>query len=221
MVEKIVFDFLKELTVNNNRDWFHANKSFYDAARQSFDQTTRKLIILINEIDHEVGLHEPKDCNFRIFRDTRFSNDKTPYKINMGSYITKGGKKSPFAGYYLHVEPGSCFLAGGIYNPQPNVLNAVRQDIFHYTDEFLAILQHPDFKKAFGTIDGEQLKTAPKGFDKTWEHINLLKFKSYNMMHAISDELLQSPKAQHHLKETFGLMVPFNHFLNRTIADLV
>jgi uncharacterized protein (TIGR02453 family) len=176
---------------------------------------------MINEIDQEVGLLEPKDCNFRIFRDTRFSNDKTPYKINMGSYVTKGGKKSPFAGYYLHVEPGSCFLAGGIYNPQPNVLNAVRQDIYHYTDEFLTIIHHPDFIKTFGAIDGEQLKTAPKGFDKTWEHISLLKFKSYNMMHAVSDELLQSPQAQHHLKETFGLMFPFNQYLNRTITDLV
>lgn len=220
MIPANIFQFLTALKENNSREWFHANKPWYQQAKSEFDIVATQLIAMINSIDPEVGLPSVNDCTFRIFRDTRFSNNKEPYKTNFGTYVTRGGKKSQFAGYYLHLEPGACFLAGGIYMPEPRVLNAVRQEIFHLTNEFKEIIHHPDFVESFGKIDGEKLKTAPKGYDKNWPDIDLLRLKSYNTMHYITDAEVLSPNLPAKMHLIYSRMKPFNDFINRVVADL-
>lgn len=221
MVNSVILQFLNDLSVNNNREWFHANKDYYQKAKLAFDELTLRLIAMINEVDQSVGLIELKDCTYRIYRDTRFSTDKTPYKTHMGAYIVRGGKKSPFAGYYFHFEPGKCFAWGGSHIPEARVLNALREEIYHKTDRFKAIVYHPDFISAFGVIEGEKLKTAPKGFDKHFADIDLLRYKSYGAMHAYSDQEVLAPNFEQQLKELLPKMVPMVAFLNNVVEDLV
>lgn len=221
MVEKVVLSFLNDLQNNNNREWFHANKAYYDQARLSFLKTTGELIAMVNDIDPTVGLQKPEDCIYRIFRDTRFSNDKTPYKTNFGAYVNRGGRKSPFAGYYLHLQPGQCFVACGIYMPEPNVLQAVRDEIYHRTSAYKDIITKPDVIRLFGNVEGDKLKTAPKGFDRNFAEIDLIRYKSYNLVHYLKEEEVLQPEFANHLIQMLTLMVPFNSFFNGVIEDLV
>ena len=140
MLEKSLA-FLTVLKENNYKEWFHENKPLYEEAKKEFEPFVNILIQEIRSIDKEVGHLEPKDCIFRVFRDIRFSKDKTPYKTNFGAFVAKGGgRKSEFGGYYFHLEPDNCLLAGGIWMPQPDILKAMRQEIYHNIDEFLEIL---------------------------------------------------------------------------------
>lgn len=220
MVPQNILDFLGALAAHNTREWFAENKAWYQRAKDEAETVATKMIALVRELDPSIGYLSPSDCMFRIYRDTRFSNDKQPYKTNMGVWVTRGGKKSPFGGYYLHLEPGACFVSGGIYVPEPRVLNAVRQEIYHLVNEYKQIVENPQFKAAFGRLDGEKLKTAPKGFDKNWPDIDLVKLKSYNTTHKLTDAQVVAPDFEQKAKELFALMVPYNNFLNRVIADL-
>ena len=139
------------------------------------------LIAELKQMDKTISHLEVKDCTFRIFRDVRFTTDKTPYKINFGAFMARGGgRKSEFGGYYFHLEPGSCMAGGGVWMPQPDILKAMRQEIYMNPEEFLEIIQSPDFNKQFdGLFQEYKLKTAPKDFPKDWPHIEWLKYKSY------------------------------------------
>lgn len=215
--------FLTLLKDHNDKDWFHANKVLYDEARMEFEQFVSLLMREINLLDDEIGYTEPKDCIFRIFRDIRFSKDKTPYKTNFGAFVARGGnRKSEFGGYYFHLEPGQSMLAGGIWMPAPDILKAVREEIFHRTDDFLAIVDHKEFKKQFGSIDTDMmLKTAPRDYPRDWPHVALLKHKSYTVSHSVSDQLIADDnKLLKEVKEVFTTMVPFNRFFNRVIEDI-
>ena len=145
-----VLQFLSGLQANNNREWFQANKMEYDQSKKILSAFIEKLIARIAVFDPQISGVEAKDCIFRINRDTRFSTNKTPYKNNMGAFIAAGGRKSPFAGYYVHLQPGECFLSGGIYMPQPDVLKTLRTEIHEKAGEFLQILNKPEFKTQFG-----------------------------------------------------------------------
>ena len=112
---KTVMDFLAEIAEHNDRSWFMANKGLYDSAREAFEMITTEMIARISDFDPEVSHLSAKDCTYRIYRDVRFSNDKRPYKIHMGAYINARGKKSQHGGYYMHMQPGNCLLAGGSY----------------------------------------------------------------------------------------------------------
>ena len=221
MLEKSL-SFLSILKDNNYKEWFHENKPMYDEARKEFESFVALLIHEIKLIDNEVGYPEPKDCIFRIFRDIRFSNDKTPYKTNFGAYIAKGGgRKSEYGGYYFHLEPGNCLLAGGIWLPQPDILKAVREEIYHNADEFQAILSEKEFKKHLGGIDQDyMLKTSPKDYPKDWPHIEWLKHKSYTVSKALPQELVGSDKLAEEVRTVFKAIKPINNFFNRVIEDL-
>jgi uncharacterized protein (TIGR02453 family) len=214
--------FLSQLKENNDKEWFHDNKALYDSAKKEFETFVSNLISEVNQIDPTVGMPNAKDCIFRIFRDLRFSNDKTPYKTNFGAYMVRGGtRNSEYGGYYFHLQPGSSALAGGIWMPQPDVLKAVRNDIFHLSDEFLGILSAAEFKKHFGELDEEyMLKTAPKDFPKDWPHVKLLKYKSYTMSKPLSDDLILSGNLIDEVQKGFMAMKPLNVFLNQIIEDL-
>lgn len=214
---KEIFEFLKELKANNDRVWFAANKDRYLSCKKMEDELASALIAAIAEFDPEIGLLTPADCTYRIYRDTRFSPDKTPYKTHMGIFMMQGGKRNPHnkAGYYLHLEPGNCMVAGGIWYPESPQLKKIRQDIYDNVDEFLEIIENPSFKENFPVIGEDLLKTAPKGFPKDWEHIDLLKPRSYTVGHRIPQSIFyDSDKGVKKIAEYFRILQPYNAFLN-------
>jgi uncharacterized protein (TIGR02453 family) len=218
MLSKNIIQFLKDLKENNYKEWFHENKTRYQAAKKEFEQLIAHAIADIAQFDSSVQSLEPKHCLFRINRDIRFSKDKSPYKTNFGSFIVPGGKKSGNAGYYIHIEPGNCFLAGGVYSPAPDILKAVRTEIYENSEDFKKLLNNPDFKKHFKEImSQDKLKTAPKGFPKDFEDIDLLKYKHYTVAKNISDDLITTDQFTDEIHETFKALYPFNRFINEGI----
>lgn len=220
MITKETFSFLKDLKRNNYRDWFEANRNRYQQAKTEFSGFTTQLISGLHHLDPSIGTPEAKDCIFRINRDVRFSHDKSPYKTNMGAYIVRGGKKSVFAGYYFHLEPGGCFAAGGVYVPQPNALKAIRQTIWEEKEKFLEIIRSREFQKHFSGIEGEQLKTAPQSYPKDHPDVWLVRYKSYSLIKNIPDTDLFKPGFMEELMDTYRAMLPFNKFLNSVLEDL-
>jgi uncharacterized protein (TIGR02453 family) len=220
MISTRITDFLEALKENNNRDWFQKNKKWYDEIKAEFDVFTTALIANISKIDKDIAYLEPKDCTYRIYRDTRFSLDKTPYKTNIGAYIVKGGKKSGLAGYYFHIEPGLNMLAGGIYMPMPDVLKKLRTEIYENIDEFLEIINNKQFVKHFGKIDVDmKLKSAPKDFPKDFQYIEYLKFKNYSVSKSFNNELLHSNKIMDEVTTVFSALLPLNRFLNNAVEN--
>ncbi|MBN1927672.1 MAG: DUF2461 domain-containing protein [Prolixibacteraceae bacterium] len=215
-----ILNFLKGLEANNNREWFEQNKEIYQKTKDQFLHITEVLINEIRDFDQHIPFHNPKDCMFRIFRDVRFSKDKRPYKTNYGSYITKGGRKDGNPGYYFHIQPGECFLAGGIYMPPPEKLKAIRQYIFDHTSEFLELLNDRDFKSNFFLYDEDKLKTAPKGFPKDFEHIDLLRYKSYAPFLNFNETRLLKNDIIDFVIAKFRLMAPFNEFLYEALDSV-
>ena len=217
-ISKNSLQFLKELKSNNNRDWFMANKPRYEDARKEFEVFIDALIEQISIFDPSIGHHTGKDCIFRIYRDVRFSKDKSPYKTHMGAHITSAAKKSEIhsrAGYYVHIGPGESMLAGGAYLPQGPWIKAIRQEISYHADELRGIINGKKFKEYFGEIEGEKLKKAPKGFEPDHPEIELLKYKSFLASSKVSDAKVTSKDFLAHSADVFKALFPFDQFLNR------
>ncbi len=209
--------FSKSAFENNNREWFQDNKKWYEESRDKFLFLTEVMINEIRKFDPEVPALSPKDCMFRIFRDVRFSNDKRPYKTNFGSFISKGGRKSAFAGYYFHFEPNESFLGGGTYMPPAEPLKAVRDYLAEHGDEFLKIINDPEFKKTYPEMYDDKLKTAPKGFPKDHEYIELLRYKSYIFSRRLSKAEVLGENYIEQMVDSFRVLHPVNEFLNIAI----
>lgn len=220
MINDSIYQYLLDLRENNNRDWFHANKAQYNKAKADFEVFVALSIEQIKQIDPLVAGVNAKDCIFRISRDTRFSNNKLPYKTNFGAFISQEGRKSKYGGYYIHIEPEQSFLAGGCYMPEPKILKAIREEIYHHPNEFKTIIEAPKFVKHFPELHGDKLKTAPRGYSKDFEHIHLLNYKHYVVSKFISDDLVNSDKFPLEIQETFEALYPLNQFLNNIIEDL-
>ncbi len=217
MLSTETLHFLTELKQNNNREWFNANKPRYEAVKKEFEKFIHLMINKISNFDNQVAGLLPKNCIFRIYRDIRFSHDKTPYKPNLGAFMAKGGRKSNYAGYYLHIEANGSFLAGGLYNPPSDVLREVRTEIMHRTNEFKEIINNQNFKKYFEEIKGDKLKLAPKGFPKDFDEIELLKFKSYTVIHNLTNEQVVKNDFADYATQVFREMYRLNGFFNRII----
>lgn len=217
---KKTLGFLKNIKANNNREWFEKNKAAYQEAKEEYELFIDKLIKGIGKFDKKISADmKAKDCVFRIYKDVRFSKDKTPYKTNFGASMNPGGKKSLTAGYYLHIEPGASFLAGGVYMPEPDRLNAIRQEIDYNPDPFFKILNSAAFKKYFKGLDDEgKLKTAPKGFDKDHPHLEVLKNKHFIVSYAISDKELNDAGLEATILGGFKAMHPFLEYLREATA---
>jgi len=212
------FLFLNELKSNNNRDWFLENKPRYEEAKNEFEVFIDALIAEISKFDSSIGHHTGKGCIFRIYRDVRFSKDKSPYKTHLGAHITSALKRSEIhsrAGYYIHIGSGESMLAGGAYLPQGPWLKAIRQEIAYNGDEFRSIMNSPSFKKYFGEIEGEKLKKAPKGYQPDHPEIELLKHKSFLATNKVKDSEVTSPKFLSHSTDAFKALFPFDQFLNK------
>ncbi len=213
-MQSTTLKFLQQLTKNNNREWFNENKTKYQEAQQDVVSFVEKLIEEMATFDEEVGKVEAKKSLFRIYRDTRFSKDKSPYKTNFGASLGMG-KGSQKAGYYLHIEPGKSFLGGGIYMPESSVLKAIRKEISAFGDEFKAILEKDDFRNYFRGLSVEdKLKKVPQGFEKDDKMAEFLKLKHFIVTHPISDEQLLSENAPKEIAKVYYAMKPLVDFLN-------
>ena len=214
---KDILYFLRQLCVHNNREWFNENRALYNEQKGEFEKIVARLISEISKFDSSVSHLSPKDCTYRINRDIRFSNDKTPYKNHFGAFIAPGGKKTCTGGYYLHIEPDNSLLAGGIYMPPSDILLRLRTVIYERPKEFVEIVEHPDFVKTFGKLDGDKLKSAPKGFPRNFEHLDLIKFKDYSVSTSLSDDDIGSLDIENRIIEVFKMLKDFNTFLNKAL----
>lgn len=218
MIRPELFTFLKEIKENNNKEWFDANRSRYKDLREHFINYVTLLVHELGQMDPSVAFQDPKKTVFRINRDIRFSQDKSPYKTNMGSFITPGGKNAQNAGYYLHIEPGECMIAGGIYMPPSKELKIIRDEVFNNAAEFRSIIEDKEFKETFGELYGEKLKTAPQGFPKDHPDIDLVRYKSYTVARMVPDSFLTSPDSLNEVMEVYRVMKPLNDFLNHALG---
>lgn len=216
METKPILDFLGELTKNNNREWFEANKPTYKKVKKHFDDIIAELIKGLSELDPLLSELKPKDCTFRIYRDVRFSKNKDPYKTNFGAVIARGGRKSNYALFYFHLDAERSFLAGGIYMPPTDVLNQVRQEIDYNASEFREIISSKEFKKYFDKLDGEQLKRAPKGYSPDDPNIDLLKYKSYLAVHDVARDKVVAEDYIPYALKVYKAMLPMYNFINRS-----
>ncbi|MFC2115609.1 DUF2461 domain-containing protein [Bacteroidota bacterium] len=206
--------FISDLKKNNHKEWFHANRARYDEARAEFLAMVEVLVSEIGVFDPDLGSVNPKSALFRINRDIRFSKDKSPYKTNFGAFIIKGGKKSGNAGYYFHLEPGGTFVGGGIYHPAPEILKVVRSEIYGNPEEFHDIINEKTFKDYFGDMYDDRLKTAPKGYPKDFEYIELLTYKSYIVSRQFDENSINRDEFLRQTLEAYRRMYPLIRFIN-------
>jgi len=222
MLQPSTLKFLRDLKKNNNKPWFDAHRPQYESAKKDFEVFIQEVITKHGKNDPDIKDIIAKNCLFRINRDVRFSKDKSPYKSNMGAYISKGGKKSPFGGYYFHCEPGQSFIGGGIWQPEPDKIRKVRQEIDYNWDEFKKIIGSKKFKSVYNDLhtgDDMSLSKVPQGFEKDNPAATYLKLKSWVAMRNIKDTDLTSKGLLKLTLDTFDTLLPLLRFLNRAVED--
>jgi uncharacterized protein (TIGR02453 family) len=219
MLQASTLKFLKDLKKNNNKPWFDLNRKNYEQAKEDFLLEVEQLIGAISVFDPPIAVLKPKECVFRINRDVRFSKDKSPYKSNIAAYFNRNGKKSNGAGYYLHIEPGNSFAAGGIWMPEVKDLAKIRQEIDYSFDHWKKITSPAAFKKMFAEgIKGESLSRPPRGYEETNPAIAFLKMKSFIVSRPFTDAEVQSKIFIKEVAATFKTMKPLIDFLNAAVA---
>ncbi len=216
---KLILNFISELKKNNSKEWMDANRDQYQVAKKEFQKVVNFLIAEIHAFDSTLLGAETKNTIFRINRDVRFSNDKRPYKENFGAYICKGGKKSGFAGYYIHIEPENCFLGGGVYLPEASILSKIRQEIDYCGAEYIEIIENNEFKNTFGEVKGDALVRPPKGYDKENPYIEHIKMKTFLASIKVDSSAVLQDGFLNEVTKKFEVMKPFIQFLNRPLED--
>lgn len=215
----IILPFLKSLAKNNNREWFEKNKPKYITAKTQFEDFLEAFHKELVKFDESLAGLNPRKLGFRIYRDVRFSKDKRPYKVNMGAGFSEHGKMEQEPGYYIHIEPGKSFIAGGFYMPDSEKLSKIRQEIDYNTNDFLKILNDKKFKKVFPSLDDfDKLKTAPKGYPKDHPNIDLLKHKSYIVSHPFTDKEVVDKKFVKNAAEIAKQIKTLNDFLKQAVV---
>lgn len=218
-----ILDFLSDLDKNNNRDWFNTNKKRYLEVKDIFEDFTAQLIEEIREFDPSIANVSVKDSTYRIYRDTRFRKDKTPYKTHIGAYICHNGKKSGYAGYYFHIEPkqthGGGFgignlLSSGIYCAEPKTLKSIREDIYAYGNQFESAINKAN---TFELNKSNSLKNTPKGFPKDSKYDELLKLKDFYLDKNISAEFLLDKDLAKRAAGEFAKTKEFIDFINKAV----
>jgi len=212
--------FLSQLAVNNSKEWMDANKKWYQETRGEFLEDVEVFLKQLSELEPEFSTFKPKECVFRQNRDIRFSTNKNPYKLNFGAYFSPGGKKSDGPGYYIQVQPGNSFFGGGIWMPPSDVLKKIRKEIDYSGAELEKIESETEFKKLFGEISGEKLKTSPRDYDADHPYIEYLKLKSFTVTRPISDKDVDSGNYINLAMNGFRKIKPFNDFLAQAIEDV-
>ena len=222
MLQTSTLKFLKDLKKNNNKPWFDLNRKRYEEAKLDFIQLVQSVIDTHGKKDKSIATLKAKDCLFRINRDIRFSKDKSPYKTNFGASINKGGRKAMnSAGYYIHLEPGQCFVGGGIYQPMPDELKKVRQEIDYNFKDFKKIIGSKNFKSFYKDLDKSPeflLTRVPKGYEADNPAADYLRLKSYISFVQFSDADLTSKNLVKKSLRAFELLHPFLLFINKSFA---
>lgn len=217
---KKVVEYLELLAGNNNREWFNANKGLYKEAYAEFVEFMDGLIEGLSEFDETVRGQQAKDCVYRIYRDTRFSADKTPYKTHFGGFVVPHGKRSGFAGYYVHIEPtedgmlGCSMLASGLVMPEPVVLKSIREEILDYGDELVAIVENSD---GFTFSLENSLKRTPLGYPKDTKFDHLLRLRDHFIEKRLTRKDILSRDLLPRSVEAFRSTKPYLDHLNRAI----
>ncbi|MFA5834989.1 MAG: DUF2461 domain-containing protein [Bacteroidota bacterium] len=212
--------FLKKLKKNNNRDWFNAHKNDYEEQikfpMQSFIASLQPLFA---DFASQFDVH-PKRSMFRIYRDTRFSKDKTPYKTHMAAHFVLRGKPKGFegSGYYLHIAPGEVFIGGGIYLPDNDQLKKIRKYLAEHSKEFLAIINKPSFKKMFPAITGQKLSRPPKGYDPNHPMIEWLKMKQFFTGLEMKEEICHKKDFVKLIAKHCKELMPLVDFMNKAMG---
>ncbi len=215
-----VLSFLLQIRDNNNKEWLEANKDAYHEANNIFIAFVEKLIAGIGEFDPSVSDLSIKDCVYRFHRDTRFSPNKMPYKTHFGAFICPHGKKSGYSGYYFHIEPkGSGYLDGhqldtGLYCPQSNILNSIREEIYSNGEVFDTLVQTA---KGFELEDSQALKKVPKGYPANFKYAEYLKLKNPCLCKHVDDDFILSKNLLENTLEAFRQTASFNSFLNKAV----
>lgn len=222
MLQPSTLKFLKDLKKNNNKPWFDTNRKKYEEAKADFAAFIQQVIDGHGKKDKTISGIKAKDCLFRINRDIRFSKDKSPYKTNFGASINKDGRKAfSSAGYYFHLEPGQCFAGGGIYQPMPDELKKVRQEIDYNFNDFKKIIQSKKFKSFYGDLDKSDeflLSRVPKGYEPDHPAAEYLKLKSYIAFVKINDADLVSKTLLKKTLTAFEILQPFICFINKSFT---
>ena len=215
-IEKSTFDFLNNLKTNNDREWFTANKKTYQIAHENMIVFMDSLITEMKKVDN-IENESGKKSLFRIYRDVRFSKNKSPYKTHFAGYL-KRATKWLRGGYYIHVEPGNSLLAGGFFNPNPADLKLIRNELAHDAKPLRSVLEDDEFKKIWGSFEGEAVKTAPKGFDKEHPNIDLIRFKQFHLSHNFSDEEVLSENFIFEIVKSFLVIRPFFDYMSELLT---
>ena len=217
---KKTFEFLKKLSRNNNREWFEKNKPTYLSIKGEFENFVGD--VLHEMIPHDPSLEglDPLKLTFRIYRDIRFSKDKTPYKTFLSAGMSSAGKGTGVPGYYFQIEPGNkSMIASGLYLPSADILAKIRQEIDYNGESFNALVSEKKFKRTFGRLwDEDKLKTMPKGYPKDHPYIEYLKLKSFLVMHSFKDEDVLNRNFIKKLVESMKVAKPLNDFLNEALG---
>ena len=221
MNTQLIIDYLSELSMNNNREWYHAHKEYYKNANAEFENLLQTLMLEIGKFDSSILQSAPKDLTFKLVRDTRFSHDKSPYNPAFRAHISSKGKLPVPVGYYIMIKlDNQSFLGGGLFADMfKDATTMIRDYIARHGGEWERIIHEPEFEKYF-TVRGTALKNVPAGYEKEHPQAEYLKFKSWYLEYPIKDEELDhtetfSAKAS----ELFRIMKPFNDFLNKALAD--
>lgn len=220
---KEILKFLRDLSCNNNKEWFAANKDRYLKVQKSWHDFCEQLIAEVGKYDEDIATLTIKDCTYRIYRDTRFSKDKTPYKTHFGVFLAPGGKKSMHAGYYFHVGtggedyyPAGHMLASGNYCYDSKVIKILREDISDGWDEFKNdVLGIAD--SAFHVDMDDALKRVPKEYPADAPYADFMRLKNFCLVKNVDDKFITSPDLAKRVAELFRTTKPFNDYINRAV----
>ncbi|MBR9922451.1 MAG: DUF2461 domain-containing protein [Bacteroidetes bacterium] len=212
MLSKSIFDFLKELANNNDRDWFTKHKDRYQAAHAEMKDFRDQLLDAMSHIDEieKIRLH-------RIYRDIRFSKDKTPYKTWFSGGMSRATKMRR-GSYYFHIEPGNSFVGGGFWGPNSDDMKLIRTDVAAAPGELKRIVSDKTFKETFGTLRGEQLKTAPRGYSVDHPAIEFLRYKQFLLRRDFSDKEVLSKNFIEKMVDTYAKMRPLFDYMTEVLT---
>lgn len=216
---KTILNFLRELQENNTREWFNDHKSIYLETKARFNEFVEEQIMKLEVLDPEFQGVTVKNSVYRIYRDVRFSSDKSPYKTHFGAFMAAGGRKNGMGGYYIHLDATQSFLGGGIYQPEPDKLKKIRKEIFDFPEDIKKILENPGFKNHFRLYEKDKLKRPPKGYSDDFELIETLKLKHFIASYEFSDDSVSNADFSQTVTEQFKALVPLNTFLNRALTS--
>ena len=207
MLKKLSFDFLKDLAKNNTRDWFDEHRDDYQSTMEDFSGLNQNIIDALSKFDKSIAESnlQGKDCIPRLNRDLRFAKDKSPYKTYLYSIINQGGRKSGIPGYFIFIDPGKCYIGAGAFQPEPERLKKIRQEIDYNFEEWKDITTNENLLKAFpnGIVSNESLQKVPKGFDADSPAKDFLKMKGYFVQKHYPDSFFQSRDSLQTILDSF------------------